>query len=42
MKLQEEVRKVVQWRNGKPSIKAEFGVFRKYEDNQELYCSWYA
>lgn len=38
----EEMRKVVQWRNGKPFIKAELGVFRKYEDKQELYCSWYA
>lgn len=37
-----EQRKAIQWHNGNPYIKFEFGGYSKYQEGEEIYCSWYA
>ena len=38
----EEIRKKIQWYDGNAYIKFEFGGCSKWQEGQEVYCSWYA
>lgn len=38
----EEIRKKIQWYDGNAYIKFEFGGCSRWQEGQEIYCSWYA
>jgi hypothetical protein len=38
----EEIRKKIQWYEGNAYIKFEFGGCSRWQEGQEIYCSWYA
>ena len=38
----EEIRKQIQWYDGNTYVKFEFGGCSRWQEGQEVYCSWYA
>jgi hypothetical protein len=38
----EEIRKKIQWYEGNAYIKFEFGGCSRWQEGDEIYCSWYA
>ena len=38
----EEIRKKIQWYDGNAYIKFEFGGCSRWQEGDEIYCSWYA
>jgi len=38
----EEIRKKIQWYDGNAYINFEFGGCSRWQEGQEIYCSWYA